>query len=181
MTCLLHHCIGLHSACLRLQLVAWERDLSTDSGSRIQFLRGGVSGPCYPRRWPRGPTQSMSWCFYARPKVGLESPAFHPNPPTVHPPGLLPVPPCAGSCGVGRTGIGAASPFTHCPPRASPRGRVGPDVLVRCPYSSRRGFLLFSRWSPLVPKLLLGPSHPACSTTACRSVRYNCLPPGLLL
>ena len=42
MTCLLHHCIGLHSACLRLQLVAWERDLSTDSGSRIPVLRGGL-------------------------------------------------------------------------------------------------------------------------------------------
>ena len=138
----------------------------------ITMLGGGLSGPCYPRRRPRGPTLSVSWCFYARPKSGLESPAFHPNPPTVHPPGLLPVPPCAGSCGVGRTGIGAASPFTHCPPRASPRGRVGPDVLVRCPYSSSRGFLLFSRWSPLVPKLLLGSSHPAfCNLPeSCRSV-----------
>ena len=46
-------------------------------------IPSGVSGPCYPRRWPRGPTQSMSWCFYARPKVGLESPAFHPTPPNL--------------------------------------------------------------------------------------------------
>ena len=49
----------------------------------ITMLGGGLSGPCYPRRRPRGPTLSVSWCFYARPKSGLESPAFHPNPPNL--------------------------------------------------------------------------------------------------
>ena len=92
----------------------------------ITMLGGGLSGPCYPRRRPRGPTLSVSWCFYARPKSGLESPAFHPNPPNLR----LAVSNLASvsGCLSGPSSLSLLSLF--CPPRTG--GSATSCQLVMC-------------------------------------------------